>query len=291
VLRLNEAATKILSDTGGKMEIKIFAQSQLGGAAATIGQTRLGAIDMCIIFYGFIEPMEKVAGLASIPFAFATQKDVMNAMDGPFGKYVRAQIEKLNFHVFERAWDIGFRQLSNSLRPIRTPDDLKGMRLRVPPSPASVAVFKAFGTSPTPIDPKEQYVACQTHIVDGTELPMGSLYTYKMYEVQKYLSIINHSWTGHTALMNGDAWRKLPKDVQDAVDRNFNAAGMEERVDMAKVEVTTEQQLVAKGMVSIHPPVAPFKAVIRASGLYATWRQQYGAEGFDLLQKSVGQLV
>jgi TRAP-type C4-dicarboxylate transport system substrate-binding protein len=111
-----------------------------------------------------------------------------------------------------------------------------------------------------------------------------------MYEVQKYVSILNWAWNGNAIFANADAWRKLPKNIQDIVAKNIDASGLSQRQDMVRLETTLEQGLIAKGMVSAHPDIAPFKSVIRSSGLYSQWRTQYGADGFALLEKSVGTL-
>ena len=290
-LRSVEAAQNILRDSGGQLEIRVFPAAQLGGSAAMVTQARTGAIDLVSAGYNVLEATAPFAGLAALPFVFADHKQACDAMDGPFGKAVRAQIEKAGLYVFERSWDGGFREVSNSVRVIRTPDDLKGLKIRVPNAPNSTATFRALGVSPASVDGAEMYAACQTHLVDGTDLPLPSLEAFKMYEVQKYVSLTSQAWTGYAVVANPDAWNRLPPKLQQIVAQRINEAAVLERADIVKSDVTSEASLSSKGMTVTHVDVAQFKAVVRDAGLYTQWKQQYGAEGFDLLEKATAKLT
>ena len=290
-LRIAEAAQKTLQDSGGRLEIRVFPSSQLGGANATINQTKVGAIEINTALYAELGGMVPASNLTGLPFAFADHKQAWTACDGAFGSAVRTAVEANGFFVFPRIWDGGFREISNNVRPIRTPEDLSGLKIRVPPSPVMVAMFKALGTSPVSVEPASMYVACQTHIVDGTELPVSTIDGFKMYEVLKYLSIVNQAWTPNVVLMNPDARTRLPNNLQAILDRSVDASGVREREDMVKLDATVEQTLVSKGMVANHPNIAAFKTTVHASGLYAQWRTQYGAAAFDLLERAVGRLA
>ncbi len=290
-VRSVEAAQKILHDSGGQLEIKVFPAAQLGSSASMVTQARTGSIEFVATGYGVLEATVPFAGLAALPFAFAGHKEACDAMDGPFGKATRAEIVKAQLYAFERSWDGGFREVSNSLRIVRTPDDVKGLKIRVPNAPNWNAMFRALGASPTAVDGSEMYAACQTHLVDGTDLPLASIDSFKMYEVQKYASVTNHAWTGYAMVANPDAWNRLPPKLQQIVEQRIDEAGLLERADMVKLDAASEASLTAKGMTITHVDQAPFKAVVRQAGLYTQWRQQYGADGFDLLEKAAGKLT
>src|SRR6266542_6137696 len=113
--------------------------------------------------------------------------------------------------------------------PINTPDDLKGFKIRVPVSPLWTSMFRAFGASPASINFSEVYSALQTKVVEGQENPLSVIDIAKLYEVQKYCSITNHMWDGFWFLANAGAWTKLPKDLQEIVARNLNAAALKDR--------------------------------------------------------------
>ena len=117
-------------------------------------------------------------------------------MDGDLGNYLRDIAEQIGFHCIEKCPDHGFRQITMKSKPINTPDDLKGVKIRLPVAPYLIALFQHLGASPTPINFGEVYSALQTGLVDGQENPLILIDTAKLYEVQKYCSMTNHVWAG-----------------------------------------------------------------------------------------------
>jgi TRAP-type transport system periplasmic protein len=212
-------------------------------------------------------------------------------MDGDLGAYVRQQIAKANLVAMDKIWDNGFRQTTTSTKPINTPDDLRGMKLRVPPSPLWTSMYKALEAAPTSINFNEVYTALQTKVVDGQENPLAIASTAKLYEVQKYCSLTNHMWDGFWFLANRRAWERLPADVRTIVAKHINAAGEKEREDVAKLNSTVQEELAAKGLVFNQPDPAPFRDKLRQAGFYTEWKGKYGDEAWALLEKSTGKLV
>jgi TRAP-type transport system periplasmic protein len=190
----------------------------------------------------------------------------------------------------EKIWDNGFRQATTSTKPIATPDDFRGMKLRVPPSPLWTSMFKAFDAAPASINFNEVYSALQTKIVDGQENPLAIISTAILYEVQKYCSLTNHMWDGFWFLANRAAWERLPEDVRTIVARNVNAAGLKEREDVAKLNATLQQELAGKGLVFNTPDPSPFREKLRSAGFYTEWQKKYGDEAWAILEKSAGKL-
>ena len=211
-------------------------------------------------------------------------------MAGPLGAYVRSAIAKAGFHAFDRSWDGAFRQMFNSSRPIRNAGDVKGLKIRIVASPTMIGMMKALGATPTPVSPNEVYTALQTHLIDGTEQSILSVYLRKIYEVQKYCAVTNHVWTGYNVLMNQAAWEQLPAKLRDVMQRNINAASDLCNQDTVRLDENAERQLKARGMTFTEPDIASFKAALRSAGLYGQWRDQYGAEAWSLLENAVGQL-
>jgi len=213
-------------------------------------------------------------------------------MDGELGAYVRKEIAKTNqLLALEKIWDNGFRQTTTSTKPIVTPDDFKGMKLRVPVSPLWTSMFKALDAAPASINFNEVYSALQTKIVDGQENPLAIIATAKLYEVQKYCSLTNHMWDGFWFLANRAAWERLPDNIRSVVANNVNAAGVKERDDVAKLNATLQQDLTAKGLVFNKPEAGPFRDKLRAAGFYTEWKGKYGEEAWGILEKSVGKLA
>jgi len=285
-----EAAKKIGDDSGGRIDVRVFPANQLGSSVGMITQIRSGALEFLASTYGILETTVPAVGMVALPFIFTGHKDACDAMDGALGKSIRGAIAKTGLYPFERSWDGAFRVVSNNVRPIHVPDDLKGLKIRVPSSSTWTKTFRALGASPTAIDGAEVYTACQTHIVDGTDFPLATIETYRVYEVQKFASLTNQSWTGYSMLANGDAWQKLPVELHGIIERNFSAAALLERSDIVRLDESMESTLTKQGMTINHVDIRPFKAAVREAGLYAQARAQYGSEAFDLLERTVGKL-
>ena len=292
-LYAQRAATRILQDTGGRyLEVRVFPNSVLGGTAAMMLQLRSGALELLDSGDNTLAQVVPVAALSGVPFTFGSYKDAWDAMAGPLGKYIRNAIAKtIEIYTFDTSWDAGFRQMITGTHPISTPDDLKGMKMRIPNAPMPVGMFKALGASPTPVEAAEIYTALQTHLVDGLEVPLATVESQKLYEVQKYVSITNHIWTGHMLHANAQAWQRLPASVRDAAERAFNATALAERTDVSRGDVALEATLRGQGMQFNRANPAPFKARLQAAGLYPQWRDTFGAEGWALLEKAVGRLT
>ena len=290
-VRAQEMAAAIKAETNGRFEMQIFPSSQLGSDTDTLSQVRSGGVEFFTLSGLILSTLVPAASINGMGFAFPDYATVWKAMDGDLGAYVRQQIAKANLVVMDKIWDNGFRQTTASTKPINTPDDLRGMKLRVPPSPLWTSMYKAFESAPPSINFNETYTALQTKVVDGQENPLAIISTAKLYEVQKHLSMTNHMWDGFWFLGNRRAWERLPQDVRTIVAKHINAAAEKEREDVAKLNAGLQQELAAKGMVVNQPDPAPFRDKLRQAGFYAEWKGKYGDEAWAILEKSVGTLA
>lgn len=290
-VRAREMAAAIKQETNGRFDLQIFPSSQLGSDTDTLSQIRSGGVEFFTLSGLILSTLVPAASINGMGFAFADYDTVWKAMDGDLGAYIRAQIAKANLIAMEKIWDNGFRQTTTSTKPVATPDDFRGMKLRVPPSPLWTSMFKAFDASPASINFNEVYSALQTKIVDGQENPLAIIATAKLYEVQKYCSLTNHMWDGFWFLANQRAWQSLPDDVRAMVAKHINAAGLKEREDVAKLNASLQQDLAAKGLIFNRPDPAPFRSKLRAAGFYTEWKSKYGEEAWSLLEKSAGKLA
>jgi TRAP-type transport system periplasmic protein len=290
-VRAREMAAAIKQETNGRFDLQIFPSSQLGSDTDTLSQIRSGGVEFFTLSGLILSTLIPAASINGMGFAFADYDTVWKAMDGDLGAYIRAQIAKANLTAMEKIWDNGFRQTTTSTKPVAMPDDFRGMKLRVPPSPLWTSMFKAFDASPASINFNEVYSALQTKIVDGQENPLAIIATAKLYEVQKYCSLTNHMWDGFWFLANQRAWQSLPDDVRTIVAKHINAAGLKEREDVAKLNASLQQDLTAKDLVFNRPDPAPFRSKLRAAGFYTEWKSKYGEEAWSLLEKSVGKLA
>jgi TRAP-type transport system periplasmic protein len=289
-VRLREAVEKIKEESAGRMELQLFPNSQLGGDTDMLSQLRTGAIQMFNLSGLILATYVPITSINGIGFAFKDYEQVWAAMDGPLGAHIRGAVDKAGLYAFDNMWDNGYRQVTSSTHPINTPDDLKGYKIRVPVSPLWTSMFKALGASPTGININEVYSALQTKIVEGQENPLSLISLFKFYEVQKYVSLTNHMWDGFWTLANAKAWADLPKDLQQIVARNVNAAALKEREDVRKLNESLQGELTQKGMTFNTTEADKFRATLRAAGFYAEWKEKYGAEAWAVLEKQVGGL-
>ena len=289
-IRAAEMAEAVRRDSGGRLEIQIFPSSQLGGDTDMLSQLRAGAIQFQMLSPLILANLVPVASINGVGFAWKSYREVWPAMDGDLGRFVRDQIAKVKLFAFEKIWDNGFRQITSSTRPIATPADLKGFKIRVPVSPMWTSLFHALGASPTSINFSETYSALQTRIAEGEENPLAIIETAKLYEVQKYLSMTNHMWDGFWMLANADAWRRLPADLQAIVTARANEAGMKQRADVDELNQKLAKTLASRGMVVNTPETAPFRDQLKKAGFYAEWKKKYGEEAWALLERYAGRL-
>ena len=288
--RAKEMAAAIKAETNGRFDMQIFPNNQLGSDTDMLSQIRSGGVEFFTLSGLILATLVPAASISGIGFAFPDYGTVWKAMDGGLGAYVRGEITRANLVVMDKIWDNGFRQTTSSSRPISSPEDLKGFKIRVPVSPLWTSMFRAFDAAPASINFSEVYSALQTKIVEGQENPLAIISTAKLYEVQKYCSLTNHMWDGFWFLANRRAWEKLPEDIKTIVARNINAAGVKEREDVAKLNAGLQQELAGKGLVFNQPSVTPFRDKLRSAGFYAEWKGKYGDQAWELLEKSVGKL-
>jgi TRAP-type transport system periplasmic protein len=289
--RAREMATAIRQETNGRFELQIFPSSQLGSDTDTLSQLRAGGVEFFTLSGLILSTLVPAASINGMGFAFPDYETVWRAMDGELGTYIRAQIAKANLVAMEKIWDNGFRQTTTSTKPIDTPADFRGLKIRVPPSPLWTSMFKAFEAAPTSINFNEVYSALQTRIVDGQENPLAIIATAKLNEVQKYCSLTNHMWDGFWFLANRRAWEHLPEDMRGIVAKHINSAGMNERQDVARLNATLQQELTAKGLEFNKPDPVSFRNKLRSAGFYGEWKTKYGPEAWGILEKYVGNLA
>src|ERR1043165_6424393 len=270
--RAKEMAAAIKAETNGRFDLQIFPNNQLGSDTDMLSQLRSGGIEFFTLSGLILATLVPAASINGIGFAFPNYDTVWKAMDGDLGAYIRKEITKANLVVMDKIWDNGFREITSSSRPIKTPDDLKGFKIRVPVSPLWTSMFKAFDSAPASINFSEVYSALQTKIVEGQENPLAINSTAKLYEVQKYCSLTNHMWDGFWFLANRRAWEKLPEDIRTVVAKHINAAAIREREDVAKLNAGLQQELAGKGLTFNQPNVKPVRDKLRSAGFYAEWK-------------------
>jgi tripartite ATP-independent transporter DctP family solute receptor len=290
-VRLLEAADRIGKDSDGKVELTIFPNGQLGGEVDSISQLRAGAIEGYVIGGLVISTLVPVAALDGIGFVFNDASKVWPAVDGKLGDFIRDSIIKANLYTTRTVWDLGFREITTSGKPVDNVDDIAGLRIRVPAAAAYTGLFKALGASPTSLAFNEVYSALQTKIVDAQENPLGLIVTSKIYEVQKFCSMSNHIWQGNWILFNGRAWKGLPANLQEIVENRLNEAGRAQRKDLAGLDQSFRDTMTKGGIKFNDVDAASFRAKLKTAGYYADVRRSFGDQAFKLLEEAAGSAL
>jgi TRAP-type transport system periplasmic protein len=290
-IRQQEALERIREATGGRVDIKLFPANQLGSDTDLLSQVRSGGVDFFNLSSSILSTLSAAAGILNTGFAFPDYDTVWKAMDGEVGSYVRTQIQKVGVMAPFRLYDNGFRQITSSTKPIKVPEDLKGFKIRVPPSPILTSLFKSFDAGPAPINFNEVYSALQTKVVEGQENPLPIIYTTRLYEVQKYCSMTGHTWDGYWILANRRAWEKLPEDLRAVVIREVDRSALDQREDIAKLSVSLRNDLTAKGLQFNDVDRNVFREALGKTSYYKDWRAKFGDEAWQTLEKYTGALA
>ncbi len=211
----NEFAKRVNAKLGDKAKVETYGSSQLGNDTEMLRKLKLGTIDMALPST-VMSSVDPVFALFEMPFLIKDHAHMAKVQHNEYIVGKMTEAAKKNGYVLLALWENGFRNITNNVRPIRTPEDLKGIKLRTPSGEWRVKMFKSYGASPTPLPYSETFVALQTGAVDGQENPLAQIYPAHFYEVQKYLTLSHHVYTP-VSLVSGASWKRLPEDVRKTI--------------------------------------------------------------------------
>jgi tripartite ATP-independent transporter DctP family solute receptor len=279
--RAAEMAEAINQETGGAFRLAVFPESRLGPDPKMFADLRAGALEffMAGATLGEVAPS---SALPLLPFAFNESKTVFAALDSALGDRIRSELAANGLYAFRHCWQNGFHHLTTSIRPIRTADDLAGLRFRSPGGAIAADFFKSLGADAGMVPFSGMYDALKARNFDGQSDPLGVVLSLKLYEVQTYLSLTEHWWSGFTLLANAAAWAALPRAAQDVVERNAEKFALLQRNDIEQVNAAGAEELARRGMQVNTADTASFRA--RLGDFYARWRQKAGPELWRLLE-------
>ncbi len=250
--------------TKGEIRVTVHPINTLYSQSETLEKTARGIIDMCTATQGVLDKYVKAFALVMMPFIYDGYDHVYRVLDGPFKDWVAPLLEKEKL-VFLADWEWGFRNITNNVRPVDSSNDVKGLRLRTPPGEQNLrAVMEACGATVTEIALPDLYEALEQGIVDGEENPVEVIYRFKLYEVQKYLSLTHHVYNCMVHIMSLKTWEKLTPEQQQIITEESKKAGDFFRKAIRNEEVDLIKKLKEKGMEIItNPDIAAFRAAIR----------------------------
>jgi tripartite ATP-independent transporter DctP family solute receptor len=252
-------ASRVETRTSGAIKINIFPNNVLGGPPEQAQQIKLGTIDMGLPTQGQLDKYDTAFAAVLLPFVFDSPQHVYRVVDGPGMAWLAPRAEKQGFILLHN-WEYGFRNVTNSVRPINVPDDVKGLKLRTPPELQIQASMEALGAIVQAIAFPELYLALSQKVVDGEENPISVIYYSKFYEVQKHLAITRHVYNNMIHTIGVNTWKKLTPQQQAIFREESAASGNLMRKLITDAEADQINKLAVGGMQVTRPDLAPFRA-------------------------------
>jgi tripartite ATP-independent transporter DctP family solute receptor len=247
--------------TNGQIKIDIFPNNQLGSPPEQAEQIRLGTTDMGLPTQGQFDKWIKAMGAVMLPFAYDDYDHVHRTVDGPAFQWFSQMAEKEGFILLSN-WEYGFRNLTNNRRPINVPEDVKGLKIRVPPEMQIGAAFQALGAQTTVIAFPELYMALKQGVADGEDNPVSVVYFMKFYEVQKYFAFTRHIYNNMIHTVSAKTWAKLTPDQKTIFLEESKSAGALMRRQIVSQEEDLLKKMEAAGMQVTRPNLALFRAAM-----------------------------
>ena len=252
-------AEGVAQRTGGEIKVEIYPNNELGNPPEVLEQNVLGVIDMSLPTQGQLAKYSKKFGCVMLPFAYDGYDHAYKVLDGLFIEWAQKDLEDAGL-VFLANWEWGFRNLTNSVRPINTPDDAKGLKIRTPPELSNQSAMEALGATVQTIQFSELPMALKQGVVDGQENPVSVIYAFKIYETQTHLAMTGHTYNSMVHVMSKKTWDKLTPAQQKIVREESKKAGDFMRQTLRGAEADQIKKLEALGMKVTYPDVATFKA-------------------------------
>ncbi len=218
----------VAQKSGGKMKVSLFPNAVLGGDPQNLSAVRGGTLDFTSMATGLLAGVDKQFMVFDFPFLFNNAQEAYAVADGPVGTRLLAGLQDHGL-VGLGIWDLGFRNMTNSKRPIAKAEDVQGLKLRVIAAPIYLDLFNTLGANPVPMTFGEVYGALESKAIDGQDNPVGVIESAKFAEVQKYMSLTRHIYTGMPFLMSKKTWDGLSADERKIITDSANEAKAEER--------------------------------------------------------------
>jgi tripartite ATP-independent transporter DctP family solute receptor len=290
--RLVEMWTAINTETGGRVGAQVFAQNNglAGSDPAALAKLVAGEIQFFTLMGGILGTVVPAAEIQQVPFSFRSAAQAHHAMDGALGAYLREEMAAKGIFGFPvGAFDNGMRHIAGPIRPIARPDDLIGVRMRVPAGQMVADTFRALGAEPVVINSDGIVAALKAGTVDAQENPLALLDLFKIDEVVKYVSMTSHMWSGFNLLAHLPTWKRLPGDITAVIERSVAKYVRLQRRDQELTNARLRTELARRGLVFNDVAPGPFRN--KLTGVYATWKERLGVRCWSLLEATTGSFA
>ena len=246
---MKKFAESVAAKSGGKMKVNLFFNSALGGDQAVVSAIKGGTVEMAVMNSGILASEAKELAIFDFPFLFANEKESDAIVDGPVGRKLHAKLEEKGI-VGLSYWELGYRHITNSKRPLNTVADIEGLKLRVIPNPINVAWVKALGANPTPMPFPEVYGGLEQKAIDGQENPIGVIASNKFWEVQKHIALTNHQYNPQSVIFSKKVWDSLTAAEKKILDDSADEAAKGQR-EASRAAVAANLELLKKNGMTV----------------------------------------
>ena len=285
--RLAEMAEAIGRETLGALWLEVFPESRLGPDPKMLADMRAGALEF-FVAGATLGDLAPTSALPLLPFTFKDSTAVFAALDGDLGDRIRGELAQNGVHAFRHCLQNGFHHLTTSARPIQTAGDLAGLKIRSPGGAIARDFFETFGAEAGYVPFSQMYGALKERSFDGQSDPLGVVLSLKFYEVQKYLNLTRHWWSGFTLIANAGAWAALPAEIQRVVEANAEKFALLQRQDTEAINAAGAEELAQRGMAVNTADTESFRSLL--GPFYARWRERAGLDAWRLLEAHAGEL-
>lgn len=247
--------------SNGNIKIQIFHSASLGNETEILQQVQMDTVQMAIITGGPFDTFDPIVRVVNYPFLFKSNEQADQILDGPLGAQILKSIESSGFKGLCFS-ENGFRNLTNNKRPVKSPEDVKGLKIRVMASTIHKAIWQDLGANPTPM-PWPIYTELEQGVIDGQENPLWVMEVYKFYEIQKYMTLTRHVYSFHIDVASLKWWKTLDSKTQDMIQKAMYEAAVFQRKQNRDNNAARLKFLKEKGMkVEEHPDIAAFRAKV-----------------------------
>ncbi|MGI6225947.1 MAG: TRAP transporter substrate-binding protein [Peptococcales bacterium] len=275
----------VAEKTNGNVEVNIFPNSTLGSSRDLAEGLELGTIDMGLVPSTNVAAFYKPLDIFYFPFIFRDKEHAYKVADGPIGQQLYEGLLNAKGIRTLAMFESGFRTITNSKKPIRTPEDFSGIKMRIVDSPINMATFKALGANGSPMAISEVFTALQQGTVDGQDNPIGNVYAYRYYEVQKHITLTEHQWAGIMLMINEKLWNKIPEEYQKIIAEAAKEAEAWQRKEINDKEGEFLEVMKQAGMeVTILTPEEKAKFQEK---MQAVWTEFEDSVGKDIVEAVV----
>lgn len=290
--RLVEASARIGQETNGRMILRVLPEGARGNSIGLLSQLRAGTTPICPVATQALGNALAAAAVPSAGFAWSAPDVLWRALDGQLGALIRQKASmSLGVTMLDQAWDAGFRNLITRERPVRSPDDLKDLRLRVPIDSDTIAMFLKLGAAPSSPTTADLTRALLNRRIDGMDGTLAMFRTGRIDETQKMCSLTRHIWDGYWLCTHAKTWAALPDDVRTIAARAFGEAALAQRQDMLQLERDAHEGLDADGVQFSAVDTGRFREALRQAGYYAAWTPRVQEDVWSALEKAAGRLA